>query len=124
MTIHDLAFLRAPEGLPTEWVRELSTTVPRSARRAHRVITVSEFSRRDIVERLGVEADRVQAIHHGIPQECVPPRDPEALAEASSSSRRHAAGFTLERWRDEIGTRLEEAWGRPLADGESPGEPP
>lgn len=78
VTIHDLAFLRAPEGLPREWVEEHHRTVPPSARRAHRIITVSEFSKRDIVERLGVPPERIQVIYHGIPEECVPPVDPEA----------------------------------------------
>ncbi len=66
VTIHDLAFLRAPEGLPKEWIRERTATVPPSAKRAHRVLTVSEFSKQDIVERLQVDPARVQAIYHGI----------------------------------------------------------
>lgn len=75
VTIHDLAFLRAPVGLPADWIAERSRTVPASARRAHRVITVSEFSKRDIVERLGVPAERVAAIHHGIGPEFAPAQD-------------------------------------------------
>lgn len=75
VTIHDLAFLRAPEGLPAAWIRDRQRTVPPSARRAHRVITVSEFSRRDIIERLGVAEARVVAIHHGIGPEFAPARD-------------------------------------------------
>jgi len=77
VTIHDLAFLRAPEGLPAEWIADRERTVPASARRAHRVITVSEFSKRDIVERLGVPEDRVVAIHHGIGPEFAPALDRE-----------------------------------------------
>lgn len=75
VTIHDLAFLRAPAGLPPAWVAERARTVTPSARRAHRVITVSEFSKRDIVERLGVAPERVTAIHHGIGGEFAPARD-------------------------------------------------
>ncbi|KAA3607536.1 MAG: glycosyltransferase family 1 protein [Planctomycetota bacterium] len=78
VTIHDLAFLRSPEGLPADWVAELNATVPVSARRAHRVITVSEFSRMDIVNRLGIDPERVEAIYHGIPEGLKPPADPEA----------------------------------------------
>lgn len=80
VTIHDLAFLRAPEGLPAAWVEELRATVPPAARRAHRVLTVSEFSRRDIVERLQIAPERVQAIYHGIPDGYEPPADPQADA--------------------------------------------
>ena len=78
VTIHDLAFLRAPEGLPAAWIRERTATVPASAQRAHRVITVSEFSRRDIVERLQVDPSRVQAIYHGISPGLQAPSDLEA----------------------------------------------
>ncbi len=75
VTIHDLAFLRAPEGLPAAWIADRQRTVPPSARRSHRIITVSEFSRRDIVERLSIPEDRVVAIHHGIGTEFTPATD-------------------------------------------------
>ena len=75
VTIHDLAFLRAPEGLPSSWIADRMRSVPASARRAHRVITVSEFSRRDIVARLGIPENRVAAIHHGIGPEFAPALD-------------------------------------------------
>ena len=95
VTIHDLAFLRAPEGLPRAWVEELKRTVPDSARRAHRVITVSEFSRRDIVERLGVPPERVQAIHHGISPALQPARDPGADLRRLRERYGIAPGFVL-----------------------------
>jgi glycosyltransferase involved in cell wall biosynthesis len=78
VTVHDLAFLRSPEGLPAAWVAELSATVPPAVRRAHRVITVSEFSRRDLIERLGADPERTRAILHGISPAMRPPRDREA----------------------------------------------
>ncbi|MFK5955607.1 MAG: glycosyltransferase family 1 protein [Planctomycetota bacterium] len=77
VTIHDLAFLRAPEGLPKEWIRERTATVPSSAKRAHLVLTVSEFSKRDIVERLQIDPERVQAIYHGISPGLTKSEDPE-----------------------------------------------
>lgn len=45
--------------------------------------------------------------------------DPGVLAATAEAARRHAAGFSLERWRDLIGARLEAAWKRPLRDGEN-----
>lgn len=78
VTIHDLAFLRAPEGLPARWVADLRRAVPQAARRAHRIVTPSEFSRGDIVERLGIPPERVEAIPHGIPDSYAPPADPQA----------------------------------------------
>lgn len=66
VTIHDLAVLRFPE-LFRGWHRRFLTALfPRLARRARVVFTVSEASRIDIVERLGVPADRVVATPLGV----------------------------------------------------------
>jgi glycosyltransferase involved in cell wall biosynthesis len=45
--------------------------------------------------------------------------EPGVLAATAEAARLHARGFSLERWRDEIGARLEAAWGRSLKDGGS-----
>ena len=66
VTIHDLSFLAHPEwfrlreGARRRWITR------RSAHRAALVITVSNFSRDEIVEHLGLPADRVQVILSGI----------------------------------------------------------
>lgn len=78
VTIQDLAFLRAPDGLPAEWVAERAATVPPSARRAHSIITGSEFSKKDMVEMLGVDPARIHVTRYGIVEGLVPTRDPEA----------------------------------------------
>ena len=78
VTIHALAFLRAPEGLPAEWIADRKKLVPPSAKRAHRVITVSEFSKRDIVEHFQIDPDRVQAIYHGITPGLEPTQNEQA----------------------------------------------
>ncbi len=45
--------------------------------------------------------------------------EPQSMATMAAAGRQHVARFTLERWRDTIATRLEEAWGRPLRGGGS-----
>lgn len=95
VTIHDLAFLRAPEGLPAAWIADRQRTVPPSARRAHRVVTVSEFSRRDIVARLAIPENRVVAIHHGIGPEFAPATDRAADAARLLQRYQIAPGFLL-----------------------------
>lgn len=40
--------------------------------------------------------------------------DPEKMAAMGCLARERAQSYTLERWRDEIGVRLSEAWGKPL----------
>jgi glycosyltransferase involved in cell wall biosynthesis len=56
VVIHDAAVLRRPgwySGAYAAWQRRL---LPAIARRARRVVTVSEFSRRELAELLGVDA--------------------------------------------------------------------
>jgi glycosyltransferase involved in cell wall biosynthesis len=66
VTIHDLAVLRHP-GTFNRWTRRYSRlAVPRVARAARRVIAVSEFTRGEIVELLGVPAERITVIPNGV----------------------------------------------------------
>jgi glycosyltransferase involved in cell wall biosynthesis len=66
LTLHDLAVLRHPETF-NRWTRTYSRLVlPRLARAAARVIAVSEFTAREAVELIGLDADRVRVIPHGV----------------------------------------------------------
>jgi glycosyltransferase involved in cell wall biosynthesis len=66
VTVHDLAVLRHP-GTFNQWTRRYSRlAVPRVARAARRVIAVSEFTRGEIVELLGVPAQRIDVIPNAV----------------------------------------------------------
>ena len=66
VTVHDLAVLRHP-GTFNPWTRRYSRfAVPRVARAARRVIAVSEFTRAEIVELLGVPAERIRVIPNAV----------------------------------------------------------
>ena len=66
VTIHDLAILRFPERFRT-WFRNYARFVlPRIAIKAAKIITVSESSRTDIIERLNQSPERVVAIPNGV----------------------------------------------------------
>ena len=66
VTVHDLAVLRHPETF-NQWTRRYSRlAVPRVARAARRVIAVSEFTRGEIVELLGVSAERIAVIPNAV----------------------------------------------------------
>src|SRR3954468_2968005 len=56
VVIHDVAALRHPEWYSKPYVAWQRAVLPRIARHARLVITVSEFSRREIQEVLGVDA--------------------------------------------------------------------
>jgi glycosyltransferase involved in cell wall biosynthesis len=65
VTVLDLSVLRHPE-LFNRWTRNYSRlTVPRVVSAARRLIAISEFTKRELVELLGVDPGRVQVI--GVP---------------------------------------------------------
>jgi len=66
VTFHDLAVLRYPETF-NRWTREYSRLVlPRVARAAQRLIAVSEFTRRELLELLDVPEEKVVVIPNAV----------------------------------------------------------
>lgn len=79
VTIHDLSVLHSPRDF-RPWFRQYARVViPRLARRAARVITVSEATRRDVLERFGLPDERVVAIPNGV--DAVTPQAPDGDTE-------------------------------------------
>ncbi len=94
VTIHDVSFAAHPEWF--SWRegtrRRLLTTL--SARRAAKIITVSDFSKREIVRHLGVGASKVEVIYSGATAWSDAPdaaREPLVLYVGSLFNRRHIA---------------------------------
>jgi len=58
-TIHDLAFEHLPETFNRRSWMQLRLTVRNTARRAAQIITVSDYSRRDIAETYGIAPPRI-----------------------------------------------------------------
>jgi len=65
-TIHDLAYLVCPERVPPRLRDYLAAVVPRQVADAARVLAVSETTRRDLVERLGVAEERIAIVPNGV----------------------------------------------------------
>ena len=66
VTVHDLAVLRHPETF-NRWTREYSPrVVPRVLKAARRVIAVSQFTRRELVELLGVPDDKIRVVPNAV----------------------------------------------------------
>ncbi|HEX8598256.1 MAG TPA: glycosyltransferase family 1 protein [Chloroflexia bacterium] len=72
VTIHDLVFLRSPESFHPAKRRYLSAMTGWSARHAAHVIAVSESTRRDVIELLGVRPGRVTTVHNGVGEQFRP----------------------------------------------------
>jgi glycosyltransferase involved in cell wall biosynthesis len=66
LTVHDLSFERNPGLMPRKDRFVFKTTVPTSARKADRVIAVSERTRDDLVELYGIPAEKIAVIPHGV----------------------------------------------------------
>jgi len=72
VTVHDLAVLRHPETFNL-WTRQYSRLcVFRVVRSARLVIAVSEATRRDVVELLGVAENRVRVVPNGVGETFTP----------------------------------------------------
>jgi glycosyltransferase involved in cell wall biosynthesis len=66
VTVHDLAVLRHP-GTFNLWTRRYSRlAVPRVARAARLVIAVSEFTKREVVELLGLPEEKIRVVPNGV----------------------------------------------------------
>jgi glycosyltransferase involved in cell wall biosynthesis len=73
VTIHDLYFLDAPESTTAEVRRDYPGLAGSHARRADAVITVSDYTARQVRSKLGVPAERVAVCPNGAP--AWPPRE-------------------------------------------------
>jgi glycosyltransferase involved in cell wall biosynthesis len=72
LTVHDLSVLRFPEFF-RPWFRTTARVViPRAARAAAHVITVSEAAKSDILEHLALPADKLSVIPNGVAPEFRP----------------------------------------------------
>jgi glycosyltransferase involved in cell wall biosynthesis len=66
VTIHDLSFEHLPDVMGLKDRLLFKTQVPRSARRAERVLTGSEWTKRDLVERYGLAEERIVVTPYGV----------------------------------------------------------
>jgi len=75
VTIHDLAVMAEPDTFARAQRVQLAVHLRHAARRADRVICVSRHAARDVEERLGVAADRITVVPHGISPRFAPIAD-------------------------------------------------
>jgi glycosyltransferase involved in cell wall biosynthesis len=66
VTIHDCAFVDRPDGFSRAFAAWYRYLVPRLARRARRILTVSDFSRDRICEVCRVPAEKVAVVPNGV----------------------------------------------------------
>jgi glycosyltransferase involved in cell wall biosynthesis len=77
VTVHDVAVLRHPEWF-NRWTRTYSrVAVPRVVSAAHRVIAVSEFTKRELVALLGTAAEKIAVVPNAV-EDVFTPDGPKA----------------------------------------------
>jgi glycosyltransferase involved in cell wall biosynthesis len=72
VTVHDLVFLRYPEKYHAAKRLYLTAMTGWSCRHAAHVIAVSEATRQDVIDLLGVKPERITAIHNGVGEQFRP----------------------------------------------------
>ena len=74
-TIHDLSFEHLPETFKRRSRAQLRLTVRRTAKKAAQILTLSEFSRRDIIETYALDPERVFVTPPAAPTHFAPVTD-------------------------------------------------
>ena len=86
VTIHDLAFERMPETFTRRGSFQLKLTVRRTAKKAARVATVSEYSRQDLLDIYKLPPEKVVVTYNGVESSFTP--QPSVPNEAEEVRRR------------------------------------
>jgi glycosyltransferase involved in cell wall biosynthesis len=79
VSIHDLSFEHLPQTFNRRSRTQLRLTVRHSARRATRILTLSEHTRRDVIDTYRIAADKVTAIPLAAPSHFGPVADDKEL---------------------------------------------
>jgi glycosyltransferase involved in cell wall biosynthesis len=91
VVLHDAGALRHPEWYSRTYAAYQRQLVPRIARRARKVVTVSEFSRGELAEALGIDPTAIAVIPGGVDRErFFPEADPAPARAAHGLDRPYA----------------------------------
>ena len=74
-TVHDLSVLRFPEWHPADRVKWYEAGFRRGLKQTDHFIAVSQFTKREMIELLGIAPERITTIHQG-PREVFTPATP------------------------------------------------
>lgn len=66
MVVHDLGFLHHPQAYKKNHVRFLKRNTPKFLRKAKRVVTVSQFSKEDILKYYKINPDKIDVVYNGV----------------------------------------------------------
>lgn len=67
ITIHDVSHERHPEWFSKGYYMFYHFMLPRIGRKSHAVLTVSQFSKDEIVDALGIDRHKIHIVHSNVP---------------------------------------------------------
>ncbi len=106
VTVHDLSFERQPDLMARKDRLVFRRVVPRAVRRAARVLTVSERTKRDLVELYGVPPDGVVVTPNGVDPAFAPGPGPHDYVLAVGAIQRRKDQLAALRAANEVGLPL------------------
>ncbi len=77
--IHDINFAHRPQDLPWLKAKYYNYFFPKFAKRAKRIVTVSYFSKEDIIRTYKIDSDKVDVVYNGVNTSYTPTSDDENL---------------------------------------------
>jgi glycosyltransferase involved in cell wall biosynthesis len=66
LVVHDLGFLHYPEAYKKSHVRFLKRNTPKFLKKAKHIVTVSKFSKDDILKHYKIEAAKIDVVYNGV----------------------------------------------------------
>lgn len=66
LVIHDLGFLHYPEAYKKKHVRFLKKYTPKFLKKANSIVTVSQFSKNDIIKHYSIDAAKIDVVYNGV----------------------------------------------------------
>ena len=79
LTVHDLSFLRHPQGAVPSLRKWLEKIVPRSLARADHILADSESTKQDLIEIFEITPDKITVVGAGVEERFQPITDPVVL---------------------------------------------
>lgn len=89
VTVCDMAYIRHPETMPEHRLRLLHDCMPKVAAHARHILVISEFTKSELVQLLGVSPERVTVTYPGVRSQF----RPRAAAEIAGILSRHDLNF-------------------------------
>ena len=76
--MHDIGFAHRPQDLPNSWAKFYNKYSKKFAEKSKRVATVSEYSKKDIVDTYGIDPEKIDVVFNGV-KDIFHPAGPEKI---------------------------------------------